>query len=100
MVARYGIVQANPSIWAIAAINVGGSFLLGILAASELPATMKDGLGIGVLGGLTTFSTFSVQALLEADAGRPLSAFAYVTGSVGLGIAAAAIGYYAVKHAT
>jgi fluoride exporter len=55
----------------------------------------------GVLGirarrsdhGFTTFSTFSVQVVLDADAGEPGKALAYVLASVIGGVAAAAAGY-------
>lgn len=82
----------------VVGINVVGSFLLGVLTASDASAPVRDGLGVGVLGGLTTFSTFSVQALLEAEDGRFLSAVTYVAVSVVAGIAAAALGYLATKH--
>jgi len=49
---------------------------------------------VGLLGGFTTFSTFSVQAILDIEAGEPLTAFWYVLASVGLGLAAAAAGYH------
>ena len=55
---------------------------------------VRDALGAGFLGGFTTFSTFSLQAVLEADGGRPETAALYVVASVVLGIAAAAAGFY------
>lgn len=99
VLARYGVGQLTPSMWATFCINVIGSLLLGVLlhAGRHLDPAMRDAIGVGFLGGLTTFSTFSMQAVLEADAGRVGSAALYVTASVLCAIAAAAIGYYGAK---
>lgn len=95
---RYGIssgVHGEALPWVTVAINVTGSFLLGLLVVAHWasPET-RTALGVGFLGGFTTFSTFSVQAFLDAEAGEPLRAAAYVLASVVLGFAAAAAGYY------
>ena len=98
VLARYGITRltlhTEALIWSTVAINVAGSFLLGLLAAEHwFSRDVREGLGVGLLGGFTTFSTFSVQVVLEADGGKPGKAFAYVVASVVGGIAAAAAGY-------
>jgi CrcB protein len=49
--------------------------------------------GAGFLGGFTTYSTFTLQAVLTADDGRWAPPGAYLGGSVVLGLAAAAAGY-------
>jgi len=92
---RYAVGLLAPSLWATLAINVVGSLLLGILveAGRELPSAVRAALGVGFLGGFTTFSTFSVQAVAEVEAGRPETAALYVTASVALGLLAAAVGY-------
>jgi fluoride exporter len=98
VMARYVIsspFHADALPWATVGINVAGSFLLGILVSSH---TFSDDVrsiaGVGFLGGFTTFSTFSVQAFLDLEAGEPVRALAYVIVSVGVGLAAAAGGYY------
>jgi fluoride exporter len=98
VLARYGLsrltLHHESLVWTTVAINVAGSFLLGLLAAgSWFSRDLREGLGVGLLGGFTTFSTFSVQVVLEADAGRPGRALAYIALSVVGGIAAAAAGH-------
>jgi CrcB protein len=87
-----GIPDAGGFPIATLAVNVLGSLLIGILAA-RLPQTtgLRVFLGTGVLGGFTTYSAFMTGAVaLWTDA--PLLAFAYVAGSLVLGLAAAAAG--------
>ena len=89
--ARYGIASAvGERSFPIGtlAINVAGSFLLGLLIGSGASSTVRIALGVGFLGAFTTFSTFAV----EADGLERSSAVLYVALSVGLGIAAAALG--------
>lgn len=98
VMARYGISRAtlhtDALLWSTVGINVVGSFLLGLLTTENwFDRDLREALGIGLLGGFTTFSTFSVQIVLDVDAGEPGRAFAYLVASVGGGIAAAAAGY-------
>jgi CrcB protein len=75
-----------------------GSFLLGALVstgASWFSPEVRTGLAVGLLGGFTTFSTFSADVFLELEAGDAGEAFAYLAASVVLGIVAAGLGYYA-----
>jgi CrcB protein len=101
--ARYGIstlVHGDDLPWATVAINVSGSFLLGVLVVLPtdwLSQQSRTTIGVGLLGGFTTFSTFSVQAFLDLEAGEPARAALYVTASVILGIGAAAAGYFAAR---
>lgn len=74
------------------AVNVVGSFLIGVLAA-RLPATadVRVLLGTGVLGGFTTYSAFTTgTVVLWATA--PVVAVISVVASLALGVAAAALG--------
>jgi CrcB protein len=98
VLARFGIgrltLHHESLLWSTVAINVAGSFLLGLLVAEHwFDRDLREGLGVGFLGGFTTFSTFSVQAVLEVDAGEPARALAYVLASVLGGLAAATGGY-------
>ena len=98
VLARYGITRltlhTEALLWSTVGINVLGSFLLGLLAAENwFSRDVREGLGVGFLGGFTTFSTFSVQVVLEADGGKPGKAAVYVLASVVGSIAAAAAGY-------
>ncbi len=80
--------------WVTVAINVVGSFLLGVLVtAGGVSGELRTALGVGFLGGFTTFSTFSVQVVLDVEAGEPGRALLYIGASVVVGIAAAAAGY-------
>jgi CrcB protein len=98
VLARYGIGTAIDSPWAIVAVNVAGSFALGLLVGGEWgSAQTRIALGTGFLGGFTTFSTFSVQAVQDLDAGEPGRALAYVAASVVLGLTAAAAGFFVAR---
>ncbi len=78
--------------WHTFAINVAGSFVLGLVAvgykAHPQPAWYLL-LGTGFCGGFTTFSTFSLETLTLLDQDRPVAATGYAAGSVLAGLAAA-----------
>ena len=98
VLARYGLTRltlhTEALLWTTVGINVVGSFLLGLLAAEHwFSRDAREAIGVGFLGGFTTFSTFSVQVVLEVDGGRSGKAVAYVIASVAGGIAAATAGY-------
>jgi CrcB protein len=97
VLARFGIGRLTLHhewlIWSTVGINVVGSFLLGLLVAEHwFSRDVREGIGVGFLGGFTTFSTFSVQAVLEVDAGEPGRAIVYSLASVGGGLLAATAG--------
>ena len=75
-------------------INVTGSFLIGLVietaqSRAGFAPTLRIFLTTGILGGYTTFSAFSLEALGLGTSGSLLTSAAYVIGSVGLGIAGA-----------
>ena len=74
------------------AINIVGSFLMGLVAGAfmsraDLPASLRLFLATGVLGGFTTFSAFSLDAVAIYERGEPVMAALYVASSVILSIA-------------
>ncbi len=76
------------------AVNLAGSFAIGVLG----PALARQPAGrlmlvTGLLGGFTTFSAFSLEAVALVQAHRAGAAFAYVAVSVGGGLALAALGF-------
>ena len=96
---RYGVgnaVGVRTFPWATLAINVIGSFLLGLLlqaAPGRLDDDVRVALGVGFLGAFTTFSTFSYETVTMLRDGRAGAAALYVAASVMAGIAAGALGY-------
>jgi CrcB protein len=90
--------------WGTLIINVSGSLLIGFLATLMSPdgrllATpdTRAFLMIGILGGFTTFSSFSLETLNLAHDGEWLFASANVVLSVGLCLAAVWLGHVAAR---
>jgi CrcB protein len=87
-------------------VNVVGSFIMGLLIAAlakidpprAIATDVRLFVAVGVLGGFTTFSSFSadVAALWEREA--HLACALYVLGSVALSIAAVFLGLYLVRR--
>ena len=88
--------------WGTLLINVGGSLVIGVLAALATddgahPLVAHEArllLMVGVCGGFTTFSSFSLETLNLARNGDWLAAGGYVIGSVVLCLAVVAAGYF------
>lgn len=79
------------------AINITGAFALGLLLGGLARHRPRDTVwrplvGIGLLGGYTTFSTFTVETVQLARADRLLIGAMYVIASVGVGLLAARLG--------
>lgn len=100
---RYGLggwiqTLSGPSFpWSTFVINVSGSFLIGIVIRLNLEGSLSPEarlfLAVGVLGGYTTFSSFSYETLTLVQQGEWAKAFLYVAGSVILGFAAVLLAY-------
>ena len=77
--------------WGTLTVNVVGSLLIGLLATVSEPdgrllmsATMRQFFMVGLFGGFTTFSSFSLQVLNLVRDGQWLPASLYILGSVSL----------------
>jgi len=77
--------------WGTLAVNVLGSFMVGLLHASSARALVV--IGVGGLGSLTTFSTFISQVECIDREGSRRDAVLYLLGTVVLGIGAGALGW-------
>jgi len=84
------------------AVNLLGCLLLGFCAewlVERAGATARQAVNVGLIGALTTFSTFALDALRLLGAGEHRWAGAYIVASVGLGLAAAYLGMVAGRAA-
>ena len=79
--------------WGTLIINATGSFLIGafigLFAAKwDLSQATRIFLTVGICGGYTTFSTFSLDAYYLMERGQTLASFAYMMASVALFVGA------------
>jgi CrcB protein len=99
---RYGVGLALPHgpsafPWSTLLINASGCLLIGVLMVviTELVTPHRLArplLGVGVLGGYTTFSSATVDTLTLAVAGRPWVAAGYSVATALLAVVACAVG--------
>ncbi|WP_405161442.1 fluoride efflux transporter CrcB [Nocardia sp. NBC_01499] len=90
--ARYGLgvcwpVRPGQVPWSTLTINVMGCFAIGILMVliTEVWVAhrlLRPFLGIGVLGGFTTFSTYCLEVRRLLESGAEVQAFGYLGGTV------------------
>ena len=81
-------------------VNVSGSLLIGLFAGLAESRVLQGAdawllLVVGVLGGYTTFSAFSLETFVLLRAGQPLTALGSVLLQLVLGLGAAFAGYSA-----
>jgi fluoride exporter len=106
-VMRYGISRALPVAaggwpWATLVANVLGGLAMGVLAAWVLRGdnsaeSLRLFVGVGVLGGFTTFSAFSLEMMQMVERGQAGLAAAYAVASVLLALGALFAGMTAAK---
>lgn len=88
--------------WATFIVNLTGCLVIGLLWGlfGKMP-NVPQGLvlfsSVGLCGGFTTFSTFSKESLMLLQSGNYWLLTAYITGSLLLGVALVAAGYYVAK---
>ena len=84
--------------WGTFIVNVLGSFAMGVLAVALMERfgalRLAPFVLTGLLGGFTTFSAFSLDAVYLVERGRAGAAAGYVGGSVALSVAALMLGLW------
>jgi CrcB protein len=95
-------VTAFP--WATLAVNLTGSFAMGLLAGflarhGQGGEQWRLFIGVGLLGGFTTFSAFSLELMVLVERGQAAQAFAYAAVSVLAGLSALYLGLIAMRVA-
>jgi fluoride exporter len=109
--ARYGVATAWPHApgtfpWATFSVNVLGCLLIGALMVvlTEIVGRphrlTRPFLGVGILGGFTTFSTYAVETDQLLTGGDPQLALLYLFGTVAAALLAVQVGIVATRLAT
>jgi CrcB protein len=98
-VAAIPISQDLP--WGTIVINIAGSFIIGFFGTMTLahgrfpaPENLRLFVMVGICGGFTTFSSFSLQTLDLLRAGAPFRAGVNIVASVVLCVLSVAVGHY------
>jgi CrcB protein len=108
--ARYGVGLALPHPpdgwpWSTLLINASGCLLIGVLMVLIVEVwvghrLIRPFLGVGVLGGYTTFSTYAVDAQQLIEAGRPGLALGYMAATVVAALVAVQLGVSLTRTVT
>lgn len=101
-VSAIGPVRASAFPWGTLTVNVAGSLAMGLLVgwlardgtASEATRLL---LAVGVLGGFTTFSSFSLEVVSLIQRAQPALAALYLAASLGAGLLGLTAGLLAVR---
>lgn len=84
------------------AVNVIGSFVMGVAIeyfTRTLPSSneLRAFLAVGILGGFTTFSAFSLDTILLFERGQAMLALLYIALSVAISVAMVFAGMYLIR---
>jgi fluoride exporter len=100
--ARHGVSLALPTAagglpWSTLIVNTSGCVGIGvvmvlIVEAHQAHRLVRPFLGVGVLGGYTTFSAYTMDAQVMIAAGRPGMALGYLAGTAVAALAAVQVG--------
>jgi len=105
---RYGLstfvsqFTSNRFPWGTFVVNVLGAFVIGFLMEitaqnNIVSSDLRSGLTTGFLGGLTTFSTFSLETFLLFDSGRYVAGIGNATLNVFTCVIFAALGVFLAR---
>ena len=110
---RHGVNVASERLlgsgfpWSTPTVNVVGGFAMGVLAGwlalkagESWTQSVRLFFATGILGGFTTFSAFSLDAVLLWERAQTAAAIAYVLASVVLSIAGLLAGLFLVRVLT
>ncbi|MFE3192528.1 fluoride efflux transporter CrcB [Nocardia sp. NPDC059240] len=105
-VARYGVSRWLPQRgaipWQTLAVNVIGCFLIGVLMVciTEIWVAhrlLRPFLGVGILGGFTTMSTYATEVRTLLESGRIGYGIGYLGGTVVTGLLSVVLGVSATR---
>jgi fluoride exporter len=101
--ATYLLINSKNFPFATLAINITGSFIIGLVLAFSLKdeaflTNWKLFLATGICGGFTTFSAFSAENVVLLQNEKFFLAFIYITASIVAGIAAAWFGFSLITN--
>ena len=99
-----GVQAVTAFPWATLMVNVIGSLAMGVLAGflarhGHGGEQWRLFIGVGVLGGYTTFSSFSLEMMVLIERGQPLQAVTYALVSVLAGLTALYLGLILMRLA-
>ncbi|MGW4526490.1 fluoride efflux transporter CrcB [Amycolatopsis sp. NPDC004378] len=107
--ARYGVAQVWPTVpgrfpLGTFLTNVAGCFLIGILMVliTEIWTAhhlVRPFLGVGLLGGFTTFSTYATETRALLQPGTVVLAFGYLAGTLLAALIAVVLGVWLTRTA-
>lgn len=99
--AHIWVEPADHIPWPTLTVNLLGSFVLGVLMGTLAPFSddgwrriVRIGLGTGMCGGLTTYSTFIIETERLLDGGMPVMGLCYFSGSLIAGLTSACLGLW------